>query len=52
MELFRGRWSVERLFGRAKEGLLLGCLKLRCLGARDYNVRDLPIAISAALTNG
>jgi len=31
VELFRGRWSVERLFGRAKEWLLLGCLKLRGL---------------------
>jgi len=29
--LFRGRWSVERLFGRAKEWLLLGCLRLRGL---------------------
>jgi transposase len=32
VELFRGRWSVERLFGRAKEWLLLGCLRLRGLG--------------------
>jgi len=31
VELFRGRWSVERLFSRAKEWLLLGCLKLRGL---------------------
>jgi hypothetical protein len=31
VELFRGRWSVERLFGRAKEWLLLGCLRLRGL---------------------
>jgi transposase len=31
VELFKGRWSVERLFGRAKEWLLLGCLKLRGL---------------------
>ena len=31
VELFRSRWSVERLFGRAKEWLLLGCLKLRGL---------------------
>jgi len=30
-ELFKGRWSVERLFGRAREWLLLGCLRLRCL---------------------
>ncbi len=29
--LFKGRWSVERLFGRAKEWLLLGCLRLRGL---------------------
>jgi len=31
VELFKGRWSVERLFGRAKEWLLLGCLRLRGL---------------------
>ena len=31
VELFRGRWSVERLFSRAKEWLLLGCLRLRGL---------------------
>ena len=31
VELFRGRWSVERLFGRAKEWLLLGCFRLRGL---------------------
>jgi transposase len=31
VEMFRGRWSVERLFARAKEWLLLGCLKLRGL---------------------
>jgi transposase len=31
VELFRGRWSVERLFGRAKGWLLLGCLRLRGL---------------------
>lgn len=31
VELFKGRWSVERLFGRAKEWLLLGCLKFRGL---------------------
>jgi hypothetical protein len=31
VELFMGRWSVERLFGRAKEWLLLGCLRLRGL---------------------
>jgi transposase len=31
VELFKGRWSVERLFSRAKEWLLLGCLKLRGL---------------------
>jgi hypothetical protein len=31
VERFKGRWSVERLFGRAKEWLLLGCLRLRGL---------------------
>ena len=31
VELFKGRWSVERRFSRAKEWLLLGCLKLRGL---------------------
>ena len=31
MEWFRDRWSVERLFGRAKEWLLLGCFRLRGL---------------------
>jgi len=31
VELFKGRWSVERLFSRAKEWLLLGCLRLRGL---------------------
>jgi len=31
VELFKGRWSVERLFSRAKEWLLLGYLKLRGL---------------------
>jgi len=31
VELFRGRWSVERLFSRVKEWLMLGCLRLRGL---------------------
>jgi len=31
VELFRGRWSVERLFSRAKEWLMLGSLRLRGL---------------------
>jgi transposase len=31
VELFRGRWSVERLFGSSKEWLQLGCLRLRGL---------------------
>ena len=31
VELFRKRWSIERLFGRAKEWLMLGCLKVRGL---------------------
>jgi transposase len=29
VELFKGRWSVERLFSRAKEWLMLGTLKIR-----------------------
>ena len=29
--LFKGWWNVERLFHRAKEWLLLGCLRLRGL---------------------
>jgi transposase len=31
VELFRGRWSVERLFSHAKEWLMLGSLRLRGL---------------------
>lgn len=31
VELFRRRWSVERLFSRAKEWLMLGSLRLRGL---------------------
>jgi transposase len=31
VELFRKRWSIERLFSRAKEWLLLGSLKVRGL---------------------
>jgi transposase len=31
VELFKKRWSIERLFSRAKEWLLLGCLKVRGL---------------------
>ena len=31
MEWFRDQWSVERLFARAKEWLLLGCFRLRGL---------------------
>ena len=31
VELFRKRWSIERLFGRAKEWLLLGGLRVRGL---------------------
>jgi hypothetical protein len=29
--LFRKRWSIERLFGRAKEWFLLDCLRVRGL---------------------
>ena len=31
MELFRKRWSVERLFSRAKEWLMLGSIRARGL---------------------
>ena len=31
VELFRKRWSIERLFGRAKEWLLLDGLRVRSL---------------------
>jgi hypothetical protein len=31
VDQFKRRWSVERLFSRAKEWLLLGCLRLRGL---------------------
>jgi SRSO17 transposase len=31
VELFKKRWSIERLFSRAKEWLLLGNLKVRGL---------------------
>jgi hypothetical protein len=31
VELFRRRWSIERLFGRAKEWLLLDGLRVRLL---------------------
>jgi transposase len=31
VDLFRGRWSIERLFGRAKEWLLLDGLRVRGL---------------------
>jgi hypothetical protein len=31
VELFKKRWSIERLFSRAKEWLLLGSLKVRGL---------------------
>jgi transposase len=31
VDLFRKRWSIERLFSRAKEWLMLGCLKVRGL---------------------
>jgi hypothetical protein len=31
VRLFRKRWSIERLFGRAKDWLLLDCLRVRGL---------------------
>jgi hypothetical protein len=36
--LFRGRWSIERLFGRAKERLLLDCLRVRGLSQVSIHV--------------
>ena len=38
VELFRRRWSVERLFSRAKEWLMLGCLRLRGLEQASIHV--------------
>ena len=38
VELFRGRWSVERLFSRAKEWLMLDDLKFRGLEQTSIHV--------------
>ncbi|MCJ7634398.1 transposase [Candidatus Bathyarchaeota archaeon] len=38
VRLFRKRWSVERLFGRAKEWLLLDGLRVRGLGQVTIHV--------------
>ena len=38
VELFRKRWSIERLFGRAKEWLLLDGLRVRSLAKVSYHV--------------
>jgi transposase len=38
VELFRGRWSVERLFSRAKEWLMLDDLKFRGLEQASIHV--------------
>jgi hypothetical protein len=52
VELFRKRWSIERLFGRAKEWLLLDGLRVRCLGQASIHVAlsftaMLAVAVSA-----
>jgi hypothetical protein len=38
VQLFRKRWSIERLFGRAKEWLLLGGLRVRGLAQVSIHV--------------
>jgi hypothetical protein len=38
VELFRKRWSIERLFGRAKEWLLLDGLRVRGLAQVSIHV--------------
>jgi len=38
VKLFRKRWSVERLFNRAKEWLMLGSLRLR--GLEQISIND------------
>ena len=52
VELFRKRWSIERLFGRAKEWLLLDGLRVRGLGQVTIHVAlslaaMLAVAVSA-----
>jgi hypothetical protein len=52
VELFRKRWSIERLFGRAKEWLLMDGLRVRGLGQVTIHVAlslgaMLAVAISA-----
>jgi hypothetical protein len=46
VELFRGRWSIERLFGRAKEWLLLDGFRVRELGQVSIHVA---LSLSAML---
>jgi hypothetical protein len=46
VRLFRKRWSIERLFGRAKEWLLLGGLRVRGLGQVTIHVA---LSLSAML---
>ena len=38
VKLFRKRWSIERLFGRAKEWLLLDGLRVRGLAQVSIHV--------------
>jgi transposase len=38
VRLFRKRWSIERLFGRAKDWLLLDCLRVRGLAQVSIHV--------------
>jgi hypothetical protein len=52
VRLFRKRWSIERLFGRAKEWLLLDGLRVRGLGQVTIHVAlslaaMLAVAVSA-----
>jgi len=46
VRLFRKRWSIERLFGRAKEWLLLDGLRVRGLGQVTIHVA---LSLSAML---
>jgi len=55
VELFRGRWSVERLFSRAKEWLMLDDLKFRGLEQASIHVClsfTAMLAVALAAVNG
>jgi len=52
VKLFRKRWSIERLFGRAKEWLMLDGIRVRGLGQVSIHVAlslmdMLAVAVSA-----